>query len=415
MKYNSIIIGGGLSGLLAGIRLAKAGQKVAIISSGQSALHFSSGSFGLLGSVDGHSVTNPVEGIKNLPAVHPYSKVGAEKVISHAAEVKNLLSEAGLTFKGDATANHYHLTPIGRCRPAWLTLDDYATCEDLAAIKWKKVAIINFKGYLDFYPEFIADELKKKGIVSVSYTLSLPDLERLRKSSSEMRATAIAKYLKGDNLDLFATEINRVLTPDIDMVLIPAVVGLDSEKPLVDLRSKVKAPLSCVPVIPMSVGGLRCQMALRRYFESLGGVYFLGDSVSSGYMKAARMVSVETVNLAPVSLFADNFILATGSFFSHGLVAEPHKVVEPVFNLDVRVPSDRDEWFRKNLFEAQPFMEFGVDTDPQFRVKKDGKVIENVYAAGAILGGCNPLKEESGAGVATVTALEVADLILNQK
>ena len=44
MRFQSIIIGGGLAGLSAGIKLAEAGRKVAIVSSGQSTLHFFSGS-----------------------------------------------------------------------------------------------------------------------------------------------------------------------------------------------------------------------------------------------------------------------------------------------------------------------------------------------------------------------------------
>lgn len=40
MKFDTIIIGGGLSGLTAAITAAEQGQHVAIISSGQSALHF---------------------------------------------------------------------------------------------------------------------------------------------------------------------------------------------------------------------------------------------------------------------------------------------------------------------------------------------------------------------------------------
>ena len=49
MKYDIIIIGGGLSGLTAGITLAQAGRRVCIVSAGQSSLHFHSGSFDLLG------------------------------------------------------------------------------------------------------------------------------------------------------------------------------------------------------------------------------------------------------------------------------------------------------------------------------------------------------------------------------
>ena len=411
MKFDTIIIGGGLSGLTAGVRLSKAGQKVAIITSGQSALHFLSGSFGLLGRLNGKEVSNPIEAIKQLPADHPYSKVGVDNIERHAETVVEIFKEAGLTTKGSTSANHHFLTPIGKSDPTWLTLDDFATADNPTDTPYKKVAIINFKGYLDFYPEFISNGLKKRGVATECYTLALPILEHLRKNTSEMRAATIAKVLKGDTLRQLGEQINQVIG-NVDGVIMPAVVGLGSEKPLHELRSIVKKPLHCVGVLPMSVSGLRAQKRLKQLFEKHGGTYLLGDSVVNGYVADGKLQAVDTTNLSPMQLEADNFILATGSFFSQGLIAEPTRIYEPVFGVDVIYPSNRDEWFSRDIVSTQPFMEFGVDTNASFQTKKNGEVIPNLYAVGAILAGSHPIQEGSGGGIAIMTALSVAEHIL---
>ena len=139
----------------------------------------------------------------------------------------------------------------------------------------------------------------------------------------------------------------------------------------------------------------------------------LGDSVVSGEFVDGRLKSIKTNNHGDTAFEADNFILASGSFFSKGLVADLDGVNEPVFGLDVDSLDIRSDWYRRNLFDAQPYMSFGVATDGNFRVKKEGDVVENVYAAGSVLSGFHPMKQGCGAGVSILTALHVSNTILN--
>lgn len=412
MKYDTIIIGGGLSGLVAGIRLASARRKVAIITSGQSALHFSSGSASLLSMLAGERVSNPLEAIMKLAPSHPYSKIGVDRINELADEAMIMLNKAGLEMVGSPTRCRYRLTPLGIWEPTWLSLDELATCDHPSLCPWRKAVIVNFQGYLDFFPEYLADGLGRMGIDARCKVVNLPQLSHLRKSCSEMRAASIAKVLRGQTLEQLGAELLRV-SGDADVILLPAVVGLKSNEETRHLASLVNKPVRYVPVIPMSVVGVRAEFMLRRKFESWGGTFLLGDSVSSGDFVDGRLRSVRTVNLGDTVLEADQFILATGSFFSQGLVAKPDRIIEPVFGLDVDQPESRTLRYSRDFFAPQAYMKAGVATDADFRVRLHGKPVANLRAVGAILSGADSLKEGSGAGVAMLTALEVAARILS--
>ena len=242
MKFDSIIIGGGLSGLTAGIKLAKAGQKVALVAAGHSTLHFNSGSFDLLGHDEqGNAVANPTEAIAKLSAAHPYKKV---------ADVAKLAGEA---------------------MPAWLTIGGYLTLDDPASIKYKNVAIVNINGYLDFPVAFVADALEKMGAKVAIKTISTPALEVARRSPSEMRATNIAKVLERDGqLEEAAQAINAVLSGE-DAVLLPAVLGIADGNGVALLGNLVKTTVKFVATLPPSVPGVRTETMLQTRFKTLGG------------------------------------------------------------------------------------------------------------------------------------------------
>lgn len=411
MKYDNIIIGGGLSGLVCGIESARAGRKTAIISTGQSALHFWSGSFEFLGQHEGKEITEaPLEAAAGLHDTHPYKKIGVGRTAALLDRVAPLLREAGINVSGSLKKNHLRLTPFGFVKPAWLTLDDYLTMESVDELRGKRVAIVNIFSYLDFYPRFIARGLGRLGAECTEADVNIPQLDILRRSTTEMRATNMSRFMDDAAIDALGAEIERV-SKGADMVVMPAVAGIFSEKPVARLRSRVDRPLYFVATTPASVPGVRCQLALRDLFVRHGGEFMPGDTVLGGKMEGSRLRSVHTRNFGDMPLEADNFVMATGSFFGHGLIADLDRIHEPVLGLDLNAEEGRTKWYDKDFYNAQPYMEYGVVTDSRFRPSVEGKTLENVYATGALLAGFNALKEGSGAGITLATALSAADYI----
>jgi len=412
MKFDIVIIGGGLSGLTCGIKLAEQGRTCAVVSSGQSAIHFFSGSFDLLSQVAEQEVKNPQEAMSSLPVTHPYKRMGLENIVRLTDEAPQLLGRAGLNCSGKADQNHFVLTPMGTMKPTWLTLDDFTRFEQKDAFPWKQAVILNFTGFVDFHTLFIKDGLTRLGVNVQIKNIAMGVFEAIRRNPSEMRSTNLAKkFDKGTVIDEFAQKVNE-LSKDAEVAILPAVFGLFNKTVAAELKEKITKPVVLLPAIPPSVPGIRCQIALRQRFQELGGTYFLGDNVEDGTIEKKRLLHIRTSNHGDIKLEAGHFILASGSFYSKGIVATPDKLYEPIFGLDIDGDNDRARWFDKNIFNDQPFMHYGVETDKDFRALMSGEPVENLYVAGSILGGTNPLKEGSGAGISLLSSLHVAEQIL---
>ncbi|MBO4341349.1 MAG: anaerobic glycerol-3-phosphate dehydrogenase subunit B [Bacteroidales bacterium] len=374
MKFDTVITGGGLAGLIAGISLQKEGRSTAIVSAGQNALHFFSGSF---------------ESMKEAPA-----------------RLQEILTESGVRV-------HYsegvRLMPMGTFKESALSLDDISLLP--SPLFAKRALIVSFLGYHDFFSSFIADGLSKQGIEARTCFLRLPEMERLRQSPSEMRSVQIARTM--DRIwEKVVQEIRLHLKND-DTVILPQVFGLQDISVPGRIREALPAKVVFVGTLPPSVPGLRTQMQLKRRYETLGGTFLMGDQVISAHIHDGVVHSVATHNLGSHYLEADNFILATGSFFSKGLISTPERVYEPIIGLDVKSSEDRNTWYDPDFAKDQPYMDFGVVTDQDLHPLKDGQPVKNMYAIGSVLGNTRP-ELGTGAGASIRSAFTAVDKILSK-
>ena len=244
--------------------------------------------------------------------------------------------------------------------------------------------------------------------------VSVPSLMHRRQSPSEMRSANLAKVLARDKkLQQIAARINKAAT-EVEAVIMPAIVGMDSQEAVAFIRSRVQKPLHFVSTLPPSVPGVRVQTLLRKHFANLGGVYMLGNTVTGGHVEDGRLRYVETSLLPDERLEAEDFVLTTGSFASDGLKSNYERVFEPIFDLDTTAPADRMQWVTSSVFDDQPYRSYGVKVNASMQAQKGGQTISNLYVAGAVLGGHNAAKLADGAGVDMVTALRVAQYILEK-
>ena len=133
--------------------------------------------------------------------------------------------------------------------------------------------------------------------------------------------------------------------------------------------------------------GLSLHETPRKAYTEAGGTLLSGDSVIGGDIRDGVLLSVRTRNLGDSLLEADHFILATGKYYSGGLVSTADRIYEPVFGCDVSFLPDRSGWCVRDFFARQPFEDFGVRVDADFRVSVGGETVRNLYAAGDILEG----------------------------
>ncbi|EMH4162704.1 glycerol-3-phosphate dehydrogenase subunit GlpB [Pluralibacter gergoviae] len=404
MKFDTLIVGGGLAGLLCGIALTQQGLRCAIISRGQSGLHFSSGSLDLLDAACPDELAAGLSVLEKQHPQHPYSLIGAEQVIEYARQAEKLLASCGIGMQGGTDRLHARVTPLGSLKNAWLSPEE----APVGPVAGQRIAVVGISGFPDFQAHLAAPALRQAGALADAMEIELPQLDGLRDNASEFRSVNIARLLDEKSQWAPLLAALQPIAARYDRVLFPACLGLQNQQLWRWLNEQLPCPLELLPTMPPSVPGIRMHAALQRNFIKLGGTWLAGDEVSHITCDGARVASVSTRNHGDVPLQTRFAVLASGSFFSGGLVAGRSDVREPVFNLDVTPLPARSGWYNADFFDTQPWQQCGVKTDGSLRGRRDNQPIDNLYAIGGVLGGFDAITQGCGGGVSAVTALHAA-------
>lgn len=416
MSKSVIIIGGGISGLFAACISSQKGFNTTLLSYGQGALSVAGGIIDLIGyDKEGKLIKDPLSYINNLQDSHPYKKIGTNNIEKALKAFLELSKIAGYPYKGDPHHNELVPTGIGTFKPTCLTPPSINASVINQA---ERIVVVGFNGLKDYFADLICENLRENiankacEIMSTDINLNIEQGKKCRDLNSLDIARKLDTHVGYLN---FKEQLKRYISKKTVFIL-PPVLGSCPSTDLLDLlHIDMDAEFIEVSAIPPSVTGYRTDLMLKNMAQKLGVEIIEKAHVIGATIKDGHCIEVLTQGFDRIRNYkADNFILATGGVFGNGLISQMGRMYEPIFNIEIDVPQNQQEWSYQYLFtgKPQPFATYGITTDHKLRPTKNNKLLlDNVYVIGRALSGYDFCFEKSGNGVAICSAYHAASLL----
>jgi len=411
-----VVIGSGLAGLTAAIRLGRAGLGVTLLAKGLGGLQLSQGTVDVLGYVP-ERVTEPLAAVAAKAAAdpgHPYAVLGADAVADGVGFLAEVVGPDLLA--GRVEANLQLPTAVGAVRPTCLAQPGMLAGQCVAGARF---VIVGLRRLKDFHPRLVAENLART---------VLPDGGRLEARhvwvdvparADEIDSTGLT-YARAFDEEAFRVRFAAALAPLVgegETVGLPAVLGLKHLGAWRDLEQRLGHPVFEIPLQPPSIPGMRLNEALTAAAKAAGVRFVTGSAVVAVRVEDGRVRGVTAATAgAPREFTADAFVLATGGWESGALELDSYGVArETTLGLPLVLPGE--PLVRSDFWDPeQPLFAVGVAVDGSVRpVDADGRVVAaNLYAVGGLLAGAYRWAEKSGEGIAVASAVRAADEIVKE-
>lgn len=389
-----IVIGGGLAGLMAACVAASRKQTVTVLSYGSGSLPLASGAidFGA---------------IENLPAYHPYKKIGAKNLNAAAKFFVDIAAQADLPYVGGGGKKIPVVTAVGTLKYSALVPE---SMDATHLADKKKIFVVSVAGLKDFYAPMIVDNLKKFFPDKIFETAKI-DLHLL--GGRDITCMDAAQILS-DNEQPLANELKTLNATADDAIILPPIFGVAGNFSRSTVQNQIRAEILETTCLPPSPPGIRLQHAFMKFLQSSGVRIYENCKVTRGVSDGKKITGVVVENVVREKIFPTRkVILATGGFYGGGItLREFDNPFEPIFDLPVFFPTGAENWSNAQLFgdEPQGFAMTGIFTNDKLNpVDAGGNVMfDNVHVVGANLGGVDKIFERSAGGIAIASAYKGA-------
>ena len=410
---DAVVVGGGLAGLIAGIRAAQRGKKVLLVTEGVGTLFYFSGIFDY----------GDVESLRHLPR-HPYTLFNSEAI----AQGKHFVQEICPEYVANDTPQ-FAFTVLGTVRqgdlmPRGMALPDRQDQGEFV--------LLVPEGLKDFFPEIVAANMAREFPgwqvrVKRMQMNAIAEWSRLSKGVSSIDYANIWRSEEGQRaLTHEIKEIKRKyweagLSQEKIVVVLPSLVreyfDYSRTKPF---RNEFPLPVLEMSSFVPSPHGRYFAEYLKHMFTDLGGELMIGaraiplngESTSERQAKSCQELIVQSMGKT-LRLKGKKFIIATGGLLGGGIkVGMGRKSIhEGVFDLPLYVP---EKWSEAQFFAPQPFAQMGVETDEFMRPLDpvSGQVVwNNVHVVGRMLAHWDPWTQRCGGGVSVTSGYAAGEII----
>lgn len=405
-----IVIGAGLAGLSAALRLAQAGRPVTLVTKGAGGLGLSQGTIDILGYAP-ERVARPLDAVASVASEHPYASLGADAIAASIAWLRDELGPELLV--GDPAVNLHLPTAVGSIRPTALAQPSMVAAD---VVGGRRYAVVGVRQLKDFQADLIAGNLARSTAPDGGPVAAHPAWIDLPARPGEADPTGLtyARAMDDESFaDRFADAVHAA-AGECDVVVVPAVLGVRRLGVWRQVSERVGRPVAEIALQPPSVPGLRLDRALLAQVKAAGVRVIQGAAAIGCRAEGGRVASV-TVAAAggPRELAASAVVYAPGGFESGALDVDSHGAIrERVFGLPLSA-SDAFALVGPDFWAPHPLFAVGVLTDADGRpVAGAEPVLSNLYAAGGLLAGAERWREKSGDGIAVASAVRAADAII---